>query len=42
MLSIDVFWLFHYYLPFEKCVAIHLNKSESYSPKDDLHQVEMK
>ena len=39
---VNVFLLFRYYLPFEKSVALHLNKLESLSPKDALCQVWLK
>ena len=32
--SFNVFLLFHYYLPFEKDMALHINKNESPSPKE--------
>ena len=38
----SVFLLFHYYLPLEKSVSLHLNKLESPCPKDDLCQVWLK
>ena len=36
---VNVFSLFHYYLPLEKGAALHLKKLESHSPKDTLCQV---
>ena len=39
---VNVFWLFRYYLPLEKGVALHLNKYESPLPKDALCQVWLK
>ena len=36
---LNVFSLFHYYLPLEKSEALHLSKLESTSPKDALCQV---
>ena len=36
---VDVFSLFHNYLPLEKGGALHFNKLESPSPKDSLCQV---
>ena len=36
---VDVFLLFSYYLPSKKGVALHLNKLEFSSPKNDLCQV---
>ena len=33
---VNVFSLFHNYLPFEKTEALHLNKDSSPSPKDAL------
>ena len=39
---VNVFSLFHYYLPLEKGGALHLNKLESPSPKDALCQVWLK
>ena len=35
---LNVLLLFHNYLPFEKGVALHLNKLESPSPRDTLYQ----
>ena len=39
---INVFSLFRNYLPLEKCRALHLNKTESPSPKDALCQIFIK
>ena len=39
---VDVFSLFHNYLPLEKGGALHLNKLETPSPKDALCQVWLK
>ena len=39
---VNVFLLFHNYLPLEKGGALHLNKLESPSPKDTLCQVWLK
>ena len=39
---INVFSLFHYYLPFEKGGALHLNKHEFPSPRNTLCQVWLK
>ena len=39
---VNEFSLFLYYLPFERCVALHLNKLESPLPKDALCQVWLK
>ena len=39
---VNVFSLFHYYLPLEKGMALYLNKHELPSPKDTLCQVWMK
>ena len=39
---VNVFSLFRYYLPLEKGGALHLNKLESPSSKDDLSQVWLK
>ena len=39
---VNVFSLFHYYLPLEKGGALRLNKLESPSPKDALCQVWLK
>ena len=39
---VNVFSLFHNYLPLEKGGALHLNKLESPSPKDALCQVWLK
>ena len=39
---VNVFWLFRNYLPLEKGRALHLNKLEFPSPKDDLCQVWLK
>ena len=36
---VDIFPLFHYYLPYEKGMALHLNKHDFPSPKDALCQV---
>ena len=36
---VNVFSLFHYYLPLEKGGTLHLNKLESPSPRDTLCQV---
>ena len=36
---VNVFLLFPYYLPLEKCGALHSKKLESPSPKDTLCQV---
>ena len=33
---VNVFLLFHFYLPLEKIEPLHLNKLESQSPKDAL------
>ena len=38
----NVFLLFHNYLPFEKGVALHLNKLEFPLPKDALCQTWLK
>ena len=38
----NVFLLFRYYLPFEKCWALHLKKIESVLPKDALCLVWLK
>ena len=40
--SVNSFLLFHYYLPLEKDVVLHMSKLESTSPKDVLCQVWMK
>mgnify|MGYP003691681831 CR=1 FL=1 len=39
---VNVFSLFHYYLPLEKGGALHLNRHESLSPRDTLCQVWLK
>ena len=39
---VNVFLVFHNYLPLEKDRALHLNKRESPSPKDALSQVSLK
>ena len=39
---VNVFSLFHNYLPLEKFGALHLNKLESHSPMDVLCQVWLK
>ena len=39
---VNVFSLFHNYLPLEKGRALHLNKLESTSPKDAMYQVWLK
>ena len=39
---VNVFWLFHNYLPLEEGGALHLNKLESPLPKDSLCQVWLK
>ena len=39
---VNVFSLFHNYLPFEKRGALHLNKLDSSIPNDDLCQVWLK
>ena len=39
---VNVFSLFHYYLPLEKGGALHLNKHESPSPRDTMCQVWLK
>ena len=39
---VNVFSLFHNYLPLDKGLALYLNKLESLSPKDALCQVWMK
>ena len=36
---INIFWLYHNYLPLKKDRALHLNKLQSPSPKDTLCQV---
>ena len=38
---VNIFLLFHYYLPLKKGGAIHLNKLESSSPKNALCQVSL-
>ena len=42
MYFVNVFLRFHYNLPLEKRVALHLNNLESSSPKDALSQVWLK
>ena len=39
---VNVFWLFHNYLPLKKGWALHLKKLESSSPRDTLCQVWLK
>ena len=39
---VNVFWLFSNHLPLEMGGALHLNKLESPSPKEDLYQVWLK
>ena len=39
---VNVFSLFHYYLPLEKGGALHLNKNKSPSRRDALCQVWLK